>query len=221
MTLEQALQDFIVETRKSSLETNKIVQEVSKQIKKTEKLLNEKFQETEKKFQETKMMFQETDKKFQETDKQIKNLLKKSSEFDSNWGKLIEALVEPAVLDLFKERDINVLGTANNYIIERNGKKIMEIDLLMKNGDCLVLIEVKTSLRIEDVNEHIESRLTKFKKFFPEYKDKKIYGAVAYLKCLEKADIYAMKKGFFVLTFSGKHLIHIKNKKDYKPRDFG
>jgi len=227
MTLEQVLQSFIVETKERFFET--------------ERLLNEKFQETDKifqetereilenskqikeltaKFQETDRKFQDTDRKFQETDKQIKNLMKKSSEFDSNWGKLIQALVEPAVLDLFKQRGINVLGTTNGYIIEKDGKKLMEIDILMKNGDCIVLIEVKTTLRIENVDEHIEKRLMRFKEFFPEYKDKKIYGAVAYLKCFEGADNYAIKKGLFALTFSGKHLICIKNDKDYKPKDF-
>ncbi|OHD26129.1 MAG: hypothetical protein A2Y34_07145 [Spirochaetes bacterium GWC1_27_15] len=206
MTLEQVLQSFIVETKERFFET--------------ERLLNEKFQETDKIFQETDRKFQDTDRKFQETDKQIKNLMKKSSEFDSNWGKLIQALVEPAVLDLFKQRGINVLGTTNGYIIEKDGKKLMEIDILMKNGDCIVLIEVKTTLRIENVDEHIEKRLMRFKEFFPEYKDKKIYGAVAYLKCFEGADNYAIKKGLFALTFSGKHLICIKNDKDYKPKDF-
>ena len=53
------------------------------------------FQETDKilteKFQETDLQFKETDKKFQETDKKIKEL---TALFTSQWGKLVESLVE-------------------------------------------------------------------------------------------------------------------------------
>ncbi len=171
-------------------------------------------------FLDTDKKFAETDKKFQETDRQMKNLMKKSSEFDSNWGKLIEAFFEPAVLRLFKKRGIDVSLVTNNITIEKYGRQVFELDMLLRNGDSVVVIEVKTTLLRSDVNEHIEKRLLRFKDFFPEYNDKKIYGAVAFIKAKGNADLYAAEKGLFVLTFSGKNLIVIKNDKDYQPRDF-
>ncbi len=238
MTLEQTLQDFIVTTKERFLdsdrkfevtkkmlskrfrETERIFKETDKKFQETKQLLSESSLETDRMFKETDKKFQDTDKKFQDTDKMMKNLMKKSSEFDSNWGKLVEAMVEPAVLGLFKDRGIDVSVVTNNIVIEKDGKQVFEMDMLLRNGDSVVLVEVKTTLRHNDVNEHIEKRLKRFKEFFPEYNDKKIYGAVAYIKCKENADLYATRKGLFVLTFSGKNLIVIKNDKDYQPRDF-
>ena len=54
-------------------------------------------------FKETDAKFKETDAKFKETDRKINQL---SGLFTSQWGKLIEALVEPNVLDLFQRRGI-------------------------------------------------------------------------------------------------------------------
>ena len=42
------------------------------------------------------------------------------------------------------------------------------MDILAINGEYAVLIEAKSTLKIEDVKEHLE-RLEKFKGFFPEY----------------------------------------------------
>ncbi len=63
-------------------------------------------------FQETDKRFQETDKlltqKFQETNKKIKEL---AALFTTQWGKLIEALVEGDLIKLLKGRKIQVERT--------------------------------------------------------------------------------------------------------------
>jgi len=51
------------------------------------------------------LLFKETDARFKETDKKINEL---SGLFSSQWGKMIEALVEPNALKLFQVRGIQV-----------------------------------------------------------------------------------------------------------------
>ncbi len=67
------------------------------------------FQETDKKFQETDRLltekFQETDKQFKETHKKIRKL---QQLFTSQWGKLVESLVEGDLITLLKEKGIGV-----------------------------------------------------------------------------------------------------------------
>ena len=54
----------------------------------------------------------------------------------------------------------------------------MEIDILGLNGDCAVVVEVKSTLSVDDIR-HFLIQLPRFKEEFPEYADKIVYGAVA------------------------------------------
>ena len=74
------------------------------------------FKETDAKFKETDAKFKETDAKFKETDERLGQLFQESDKrfdrrirqvegmFGNQWGRLLEALVQPNVLALFQER---------------------------------------------------------------------------------------------------------------------
>jgi hypothetical protein len=89
----------------------------------------------------------------------------------------------------------------------------MEIDILATNKDSVIVVEVKTTLKVEDVNDFIIEKLSRFFEFFPKYKgpdsrdpvkrEMTLYGAVAGIRIEESADRYAYRKGLFVLTLSG------------------
>ena len=177
-------------------------------------------QTIEQGFQKVWEMFQETDRRFKETDKKFDKYFHKVKELDRNWGKLVEALVKPSVAAQFRKRGIAVIGSGQQ--VERMlGADTIEIDILLSDGDSLIVVEVKTTLRIENVDEHLQHHLRPFKRFFPEYQDKKIYGAVAYIHVEENADRYAYKKGLFVLTFTTGDLVTILNDDNFRPQNFG
>jgi predicted AAA+ superfamily ATPase len=199
-------------------------------IPNTESLSFEKvwlmFQETDKKFQETKQLlehssletdkkFQETNKKFQETDHQMKNLMKKMSEAESRWSRFVEALAEGSLIRLLKSRNINVKGTAQREKSFYNNRQY-EIDIIAKNGNDIVVVEVKTTLRPKDVKEFVRELLV-FREAFPDYSQKNIYGAVAYISVEGEAALYAAKKGLFVIKSAGEGGI-LQNEIDFKPR---
>jgi len=219
----QQVWEMFQETDRRFKETDKKFQETAQQIKET----GERFKETDKQFKETGERFKETDERFKETDKQFKETDKKFDkyfhkvkELDRNWGKLVEALVRPSVAAQFRKRGIPVIGSGQQ--VERIlGADTIEIDILLSDGDSLIAVEVKTTLRIENVDEHVQNHLRPFKRFFPEYQDKKIYGAVAYIHVEENADRYAYKKGLFVLTFTTGDLVTILNDDNFRPQNFG
>ena len=171
--------------------------------------------DVEKATKEIWTLFRETDKRFKETDKELKEL---KELFTGQWGKLIEALVEPRVPKLFQERGIPVIDTAQRVKSKRIGKE-MEVDILATNDDSVIAIEVKTTLKVEDVNEHLE-RLGRFMESFPRYEGMKLYGAVAGVNIEERADRYAYKNGLFVLTLSGEGTVVILNDDKFVPMDF-
>jgi predicted AAA+ superfamily ATPase len=207
--------------RQTSLLLSEKIQEANRQ---TSLLLSEKMQETDKilskKMQETD---QTLSKKFQETSQLIKEssikadkYLGKIKEFDRNWGKLVEALVAPGMVEQFKKLNLDIDGKTQRVEKSKKGKNI-EIDILLTNSELIIPVEVKTTLNVEAVDEHIEKHLIPFKSFFPEYKDKTIYGAVAYIHVEENADRYAYKKGLYVLTFGENDMVVIKNDLKFIP----
>lgn len=175
------------------------------------------FQKVWRMFQETDRKFKETDQRFKETDAKFDQYFGKLKELDRNWGKLVEALVKPSVGRQFRKWGIPVSGSGQREEVHKNGESL-EIDILLKNSDTLIAVEVKTTLRVEAVDEHIEKHLKPFKRFFPEYQNRKVYGAVAYIHVEENADRYAYKNGLFVLTFTTGDMVEIQNDDHFVPK---
>ncbi len=180
------------------------------------------FQETDRRFQETEKLltkkFQETDKlltkKFQETDKKIKEL---AALFTTQWGKLIETLVEGDLVKLLKSRGIQVERTIERIKGNHKGQNF-EYDIIAVNGDEIVIVEVKTTLRPQDVTDFHE-KLWKAKTYMTEYKDKVVYGSVAFLTSEGASERMAEKLGFFVIKATGSSS-SIVNKEDFQPKAF-
>ena len=100
-------------------------------------------QETDRRMQETDRQTQETRLQMRETDRRLR---KTEELFNSQWGKLIEALVKGDLIALLNRRGIEVHHTSTN--LERNfGGRRWEIDILAVNSDEVVAVEVKTTLR--------------------------------------------------------------------------
>jgi leucyl-tRNA synthetase len=221
-------------------EMEKSIQEIWKLFKETDRILKEKFKETDERFKETdrilKEKFKETDERFKETDREIDKLSKtvenisktaenisKTSEntnkavyaLTGKWSRFVEGLIAPAVERLFKERGIEVDKVFQRVKTRRNGST-MEVDILAINGEYAVLIEAKSTLKIEDVKEHIV-RLERFKTFFPEYSGRKVVGAVGGIVIEEESDKYAYRNGLFVIGESGETAV-ILNDKNFQPK---
>ena len=174
--------------------------------------------ETDRQLKETDRQLKETDKKlekyFRETDKKIKEL---TNLFTTQWGRLIEALVEPGVLELFQKWGIKVKYTSRRIEIEDEmRRRIMEIDLFLENDVEGVIVEVKNFVKKEDVDELLE-KLDRFKEVRPKYREYRLYGAIAGINFAKGVDKYAYRKGLFVLKSRG-GLIEIANDEKFKPR---
>ena len=157
----------------------------------------------------------ETDRQMRETDRRLK---KAEGLFTSQWGKLMESLVRGDLVALLNARGIEVEKTHQGIEGSRNGQHY-EIDLLAVNGREVVVVEVKTTLRTESVTKFL-SKLSVFLDWCPEYRGKRIFGAVAYLKGAESVTTYAERRGLFVIRATGSSA-SIVNGPDFKPHAFG
>jgi hypothetical protein len=83
----------------------------------------------------------------------------------------------------------------------------------------VVAVECKSRLSKDDVDE-MGDRLTKFKQAFPEYAQYTLYGAVAGIEINEGVDIYAYRKGLFVIRTNGES-VEIANDDKFQPLAWG
>ena len=211
--------------------------EADRRMQETDRRMQERMQETDRRMQErmqeADQLRKEADQLRKETDQQIKKTSREVDRtsreirqlkdmFSNKWGEFVESLVSGRLLTLLKERNIKVTGIFPNMRahIQKPGEPIKhcEIDIIARNSHELVAVEVKSTLGAKEV-DHFLKTLQQFTLFFPEYKDKKIYGAVAYLKLYQSADIYAMRKGLFVIRATGDSA-RIVNDDNFKPVDF-
>ena len=177
------------------------------------------FKETDAKFKETDTRL---DQRFKETAAEIKatdaSLRRLEGLFGSQWGKLIEALVQPSVLQLFRARGIDVHYLSQRVKSQLNGRT-REMDLILENTDTVVAVEVKTTLRVSDVDDFLAD-LAEFPTYYAKFVRDQLYGAVAGLDIVEEADRYAYRRGLFVLNVSGTGMVQLMNDQKFKPRNF-
>jgi predicted AAA+ superfamily ATPase len=173
----------------------------------------------EQEIQEIWKLFRETDARlsaqFQETRALIEKISTEVGNLTGKWSKFVEGLVAPATVKLFRERGIEVTGISQRVKRQKDSDGI-EIDILATNEQYVILIEAKSTLGVEDIQEHLE-RLGKFAAFFPEYKDRKVIGAVAGIVIDEGADKFAYRNGLFVIAQSGE-TVKILNDEQFRPK---
>ena len=159
----------------------------------------------------------ETDRRMQETDRRIRALERQLGRLGNPLGQFVQDMVEPAVVRLFQEQGIPVHRVMPNVRArDDTGQTVMEIDLLVINGDHAIAVECKSRLTTDDVDEHLE-RLACFKAAFPEFADKLLHGAVAAMGAPDEVVRYAEKQGLYVLVQADDDVV-VCNQPGFTPR---
>lgn len=184
----------LVEMRLHNLEIQKMQEDTARQMA-----------ETDRRMAETDRRMAETDRKMAETDRKMKQLL---DQFTTQWGRLIEELAKPAALKLFKEIGIDIDHVFQESRHRKKERQEMEVDVLLVNTTDVVVVEVKTTLKKDDV-DHFLKQMEKFKDLFREYANRTAYVAVAALKFADSSDKYALSKGVFVLRANGEYVFQL------------
>ena len=203
---------------KSQEETDRHLKEVSIETSLQRKETNLQQQEADRRLEETGRYLKEISRKADLRQARLEKRMKELNKlFTGQWGKLIESLVKGDLVRLLNERDIQVTRLSQETSSLWNNQEY-EFDIIAVNGGEVVVVEVKTTLKLKHLDHFIE-KLGIFRDIFPEYKDKMIYGAIAYLRADEGSHNKAEKKGLFVIRATGNSAI-ITNKKEFSPKVF-
>lgn len=179
-------------------------------------------------------LFAESDRRFAEADRRFAERLaqeaaerkksqkafdKRLGEITGTWGRFVQAMVEPNILKLFSRRGLDLTLSVSKVKQEKNGMPFYEIDLLLVNQTDVVAVEIKSTLQVADVDEHL-ARLEKIRVFPPSRFDLtgvNLFGAVAGMIIAQNADAYAVNQGLYVLKQAG-NTIKIVNDGAFVPK---
>ncbi len=185
----------------------------------------EMFQETDRKFQETDRQFEKTRKEREaasrETDRKIKQVSDMVGKLGNRWGDFLEGLIEPGIYELFAEYGIIVHNKYSNVREFKDDKPFYEIDLLVFDDKYVILVEMKSRLTIEHIEEHI-TRLEKFQQYPPKnfnLKGKIALGAIAGISVEAEVVELAQQNGLFILVQKS-NLVEIVNPKEFTPKEW-
>ena len=138
--------------------------------------------------------------------------------FTGHWGKLVESLVEGDLARLLRERGVEVVVVASRVELVLDPRR-REIDLLAANGEEVVAVEVKTTMKVADVRRFVEL-LEEVRELLPiALRRMRIYGGMAYLRAEEEAARYAERQGLYVIRATG-NSASIINAPGFRPRAF-
>ncbi len=192
---------------------------------------------TEKALRELKESHQKLGKFVKENSRAIKRA---SGNFNTKWGDFLENLVEGDLVSLlrnwgFEDLDAEIHPIPKVIASNNDGTPKYELDLIVKNGALAFVVEVKTTLTIFDVDVFL-GKLEVLKDDFSDYKNKAVYGCMAYIN-VEKETIknpktrkvkvtdalaYAQKNGLVTIRAPGgpANISTITNPKGFVPKMF-
>ena len=203
------LEEKIKELAKSQEETDRKMKELMESQKRTD----EQLKETDKEIKEVA-------RQQKKTDYQIKALTKAISDLNGTWKRFSEKIIFDNI-----ENTLNALGF-KDFSVRRNVKstinsKHMEIDILAVGEDYVLVMEVKTTLKVGHVRKFVKKLKKKFLSFFPEFKGRyKVYGVVIGINLQEGVDEFAIKNGLLVLRYKDKGEVEVLNPEGFRPKDF-
>ncbi|TRT43457.1 MAG: DUF3782 domain-containing protein [Microcystis aeruginosa Ma_QC_C_20070703_M131] len=147
---------------------------------------------------ETDRQLKETDRQQKKTDKQLKELGQQIGGLGAKFGSFTEGLALPSMEKILRQR-FGMEVVSPSLRVSKNGQHL-EIDVLAyTNGELntAYIVEVKSHAREESITQ-LKSILQRFRSFFPEHKDKKLYGILAAVHVSPELREKILQEGFYV-----------------------
>jgi len=226
---QEEMEKGLRELRESQKETDRLIKELRESQKETDKQikeLRESQKETDKQIKELRESQKETDKRIEKLSeeiskigKQVRDTTKAVSELNGVWQNYTEDTIREGLENALKGLGFRDFSVRGNMTSRKDGES-MEIDGLVLGEDYVIVLEVKTTLKVEDVRRFVEKLKGRFLYFFPEYKGFRLYGAIAGMRFQENADSFASRNGLIVLKHKDGEDVKVLNPKGFKPKDF-
>jgi hypothetical protein len=157
------------------------------------------FQETDRQFKETDRRMQETnDRSIRDIDRQLQENARLIQRLGTKFGSFTEGLALPAMEKILRDR-FGMEVISPSVRVSKAGQH-MELDVLAyANGpvNAAYIVEVKSHAREESIAQ-LKTLLHRFRDFFPEHRDKQLYGILAAVDLSASLREKALQEGLYV-----------------------
>jgi len=177
--------------------------------------------ETAQMVKEVSASQKETDRQMRKTDHKMDILSEQMGGLNNKFGELAEHLVAPGIIERFNNLGYHFDSIADRglKILDEKRKIKTEIDILLENGDYILVVEVKADVRKNDIEHHVK-RLEIFRDYRKKHNDlRKIRGAIAGAIFVHEMKELALANGFYVLEQSG-DTMKMDIPEDFKPKEW-
>jgi len=189
------------------------------------------FQENERKSKEDAERYakehaerqKEIAERWKKTERFLNRLGKQMGDLHRRFGEMAEHLVAPSIHKRFNELGYHFSGTARGGYIIRDlstDKILAQVDILLINDDFIIAVEVKATVRPQDVEHHIK-RLEILKEHWSgKFHDRRVIrGAIAGAIFGEEEKKAVIEAGFYALVQSG-DTMKMEIPEGFVPREF-
>ena len=199
-----------------------ILQSVAEQQKETERLMQENAKQQAQRQKEIERLMQENAEqqaqRQKEIDRQMKITDKKIGELSNRFGELAEHMVAPSIREKF-----NALGftfgevSKDKEIVDAEGNGIAEVDILLENGDTVMVVEVKSKPKQNDVEDHIKRIEILRRRADTRNDTREFQGAIAGAIMTNEVRRHIEKNGLYPIEQTG-DTVKISVPEGFKPR---
>ena len=172
-----------------------------------------KFQEPDRRMQET------TDRSIQEIDHQLQENARLIQKLGGKFGSFTEGLALPSMEKILLDR-FGMEVISPSVRVSKAGQHL-EIDVLAyANGlvNAAYIVEVKSHAREESIAQ-LKTLLRRFRDFFPEHRDKQLYGILAAVDLSASLREKALQEGLYVARIHDE-VFTLDIPEDFQPRAF-
>jgi hypothetical protein len=178
------------------------------------------FQETDRQFKETDRRMQETnDRSIRDIDRQLQENARLIQRLGAKFGSFTEGLALPSMEKILRDR-FGMEVISPSVRVSKAGKH-MELDVLAyANGpvNAAYIVEVKSHAREESIAQ-LKTLLHRFRDFFPEHRDKQLYGILAAVDLSASLREKALQEGLYVAHIHDE-VFTLDIPEDFQPRAF-
>jgi F0F1-type ATP synthase membrane subunit b/b' len=183
---------------------SKTLDNMDKAHKETEKTLSRALDNMDKAHSETEKTLSKAlvdlEKAHKETEKTLNRAI---GGLSNTVGSLVEHIMTPDLPRKFKQFGFTFNRVTTVKWTDGNDNIYAEIDGLLENGNQAMVVEVKTTLRCKDIDDHLK-RMERVRKYADDHGDNREFiGAMAATIIDKDTKEYALSRGFFVIEPSG------------------
>ena len=147
--------------------------------KETDRLLTKTIEEDKERQKKAEERQKKAEERAKALDKQIKELGKQIGGLGRKFGSFTEGLALPS-MEKILQKQFKMEVISPSVRIHKEGED-MEIDVLAYANSTInevYIVEVKSHVREESIRQ-LQKMIQNFERFFPEHKDKKVFGILA------------------------------------------